>query len=128
MAIRIRAIDYYIKNLPFDVRQEVYKKMKKVNPTIVNYLLERDMNYPSFRKIVLSEEGIEKWLAKSTANFEAVNNVMTENERYPLFEDAADTYKSAAEYVELLKLRTDEELVNMFGCTWEEYTPKIYKK
>lgn len=53
---------------------------------------------------------------------------MIENERYPLFDNAKDTYKSALQYLDLLKDCNEEELIKKFGCTWEDYVPKICPK
>lgn len=46
----IRAIQYYIKNLPFDVRQEIFKRLGDINPIIIKQLLEKEQNYKSFRE------------------------------------------------------------------------------
>lgn len=124
----IRAIDYYVKNLPLDVRQEIFKKMDDVNPVRVSELLEKDQNYKSFRYKGYSDDDILEALKQSSLDFEAVNNIMTENERYPLFDNVKDTYKSSLQYVDLLKRCKEEELIEKFGCTWEEYIPQIYKK
>lgn len=124
----IRAIDYYVKNLPFDVRQEIFKRLKDVNPARVEELLEKEQNYTSFRNKGFSDDDITEALQQSSCDFGAVNNVMTDNERYPLFENPLDTYRSALQYVELLKKTKEEELIEKFGCAWEEYVPRVYKK
>ena len=31
-------------------------------------------------------------------------------------------------YVNLLKEKTEEELKEEFGCSWEDYVPEIYQK
>jgi hypothetical protein len=96
----IRAIDYYIKKLSFDARQEIFKGLDNINPIRVEELLEKEQNYTSFRNKGFSDEDIMKALEQSSRDFEAVNNIMTENERYPLFDEPSDTYKSSLQYVE----------------------------
>lgn len=126
--MKLREIDYYIKDLPFMVRQEIFKRLDNVNSIRAKYLLEKEQNYTSYRSMGLSDEDILKQLNKSAFDFEAVNEVMIENERYPIFEDPRDTYQSAKIYFEILTKRSDEELVEKFGCIFEEYVPRIYKK
>ena len=124
----IRAIDYYIKNLDFDVRQDIFKALDNIGNFKVKCLLEKNEDYPIFRSMGLTDEQISDQLIKATGKFSAVNNIMTDNERYPLFEKPEDTYESSKQYVELLTKQEEKALIEKFGCTWEDYVPKIYKK
>ena len=123
-----RELDYYMKNLPFDVRQEIINRIDKINSAIVKELLEKNEGYPSFKSMGYSKENVLTLLKQSTERFKNVNDIMIENERYPLFSNPKDTYNSSLEYVEILKKKTPEELLEKFGCTWEDYKPLIYKK
>ena len=55
-----REIDYLVKNLPLKVRQEIFKRLDDINPVDVRMLLERDDEYPSFRMLGYTTEGIEE--------------------------------------------------------------------
>lgn len=123
-----REIDYYIKNLPFDVRQEIFRLLDEINSSRVKDLLEKPEGYPSFKSMGYSSEKILRTLQQSSNDFRKANNYMMENERYPLFSAPEDTYQSSLEYVEILKKKTEKELLEKFGCTWEEYVPRILKK
>ena len=123
-----REIDYYIKGLSFDVRQEIWKRLDDINEIRVKQLLEKNEGYPAFRRMAYTDKDILTALNISTTKFQAVNDYMMENERYPLFTNSKDTYNSSLEYVELLRRKKKEELEEKFGCTWEEYIPKVYKK
>ena len=67
-------------------------------------------------------------LSSSSSKFSSINKLMTENERPPLFSSPEDTYGCAQKYVDLLKEKTEEELNQEFGCSWEDYKPATYKK
>ncbi len=123
-----RAIDYYIKNLSTEVRQEIFDMLRDVNPSIVKKLLEKNEGYPSWRKIGINDEGIAKLLSNSATKFSSINKIMTDNERPPLFGKPSDTYDSAQKYVDLLKEKTEEELNEEFGCSWEDYVPAKYQR
>ena len=123
-----REIDYYIKNLPFDVRQEIFRLLDEINSSRVKELLEKPEGYPSFKSMGYSPEKILKTLQQSSNDFKKANNYMMENERYPLFGNPEDTYQSSLEYVEILRKKTEEELLEKFGCAWEEYVPRVLKK
>ena len=123
-----RAIDFYIKRLELDIRQDIFKKLEDIGVKSVEKLLEKNDGYPTFKKMKYTEEQIDRQVSKSIPKFQQVNQVMIDNERYPLFSKPEDTYKSAIEYVNLLKKKTKEELLEEFGCDWENYVPKKYSK
>ena len=123
-----RSIDYYIKNLDIETRQNIFSMLKEVNPSIVKRLLEKEEGYPSWRRIGLKDDGIAELVSRCVTKFSSINQVMIENERPPLFEKAEDSYGSAQTYVNLLKEKTEEELKEEFGCSWEDYVPEIYQK
>ena len=61
---------------------------------------------PKFYPENYTEEQINIQVLKSISRFKKVNEVMVDNERYPLFSVPEDTYNSAIEYVDLLKKKT----------------------
>ena len=123
-----RSIDYYVKNLGIDARQQIFNMLREVNPSIVKKLLEKEDGYTSWKNMGYDEESITIMLTKSSTRFSEINKVMIENQRPPLFVKPSDTYDSAQKYVELLKEKTEEELNKEFGCSWEEYVPETYQK
>lgn len=123
-----RSIDYYVKNLSIDVRQDIFNMLSGVNPSIVKKLLEKNEGYPSWRRIGLKDDGIAAMISKSATKFSSINQIMIENERPPLFGKPSDTYDSAQRYVDLLKEKTEEELKKEFGCSWEDYVPAKYQR
>ncbi len=123
-----RSIDYYIKNLGIDVRQEIFNMLRDVNPSVVKKILEKEEDYPSWRRMGINNDGIQTMLSMTATKFSSINKLMIENERPPLFASPKDTYVSAQKYVDLLKEKTEEELNQEFGCSWEEYKPTTYQK
>jgi hypothetical protein len=121
-----RTIDYYIKGLPFDVRQRIWELLDDINPERVRKLLEKTDGYPAFHSIGYSEESIAKIIQQSSERFRALNEYLEENNRYPFFSDPTDTYNSSLEYNDLIKKKSTEKLFEEFGCLWEEYVPKEY--
>lgn len=121
-----RAIDFYVKGLPFDIRQGIFQRLDTVGVGKIEKLLEKNIGYPRYKSMGYNDEQIANQERKSVSRFKDVNDFMIENERYPLFSNPEDTYQSATEYVNLLKKKTKEELAEEFGCSWEEYVPKKY--
>lgn len=119
-----RPIDFYIKGLPFDVRQEIFKRLDAVGFGKIEKLLEKPIGYPRYRSMGYTDEQITRQEAKSIVRFAAVNAALTENGRPSLFSNPNDTYRSALEYAVLLKKQTAEELIERFGCLWDEYIPE----
>lgn len=123
-----RAIDFLIKGLNFNVRQDIFKSLEDIGVKTVEQLLEKEKGYPTYKKLKYTDEQINQQVLKSVPRFQKVNEIMLDNERYPLFSNPEDTYKSANEYVNLLKKKTLEELKEEFGSDWENYIPKKYDK
>lgn len=123
-----RSIDFFVKGLSFDVRQEVFQGLDKIGLGKIEKLLEKNDGYPIYRSMGYSDDQIANQEAKSVVRFQAVNDIMTSNERYPLFSNPEDTYQSAKEYLNLLKKKSKEELLAEFGCLWEDYIPRVYIK
>ena len=123
-----RTIDYYIKNLDMGVRQKIFTMLRDVNPTMVQKMLEKNEGYPSLKRIGLKDDNIAEMLSESAMKFSAINKYMMDNKRPPLFVKPSDTYASSKQYVELLKEKTEEELNEEFGCSWEDYVPETYQK
>lgn len=143
----IRMIDYYVKNLPFDARQEIFNALEKINVCAVEKMLEKENGYPRFRSVGYSDEEITAHLLKKSAQFQRVNELMIKNRRPPLFDDPSDTFESSLRYVEIMRRYRENESENAFpssttdfglrremvdllikrmGCSWEDYIPEIY--
>ena len=142
----IRMIDYYVKNLPFDARQEIFDALEEINVNIVKKMLEKESGYPGFRRIGYTDEDIASQLRKGTLRFERVNERMIQNGRPPLFTDPSDTYESSLRYVEIMRRYREREsdsilpsltdfgkrremvevLIEKMGCTWNDYVPETY--
>ncbi len=142
----IRMIDYYVKGLPFDARQEIFNALEKVNVLAVEKMLEKEIGYPKFRSVGYSDEDIASHLRKKSLHFEHVNQLMVKNGRPPLFADPSDTYESSLRYVEIMRRYRQREsdsafpsltdfgkrcewvdvLIEKMGCTWDDYIPKNY--
>jgi len=134
-------IDYYVKNLPFDARQEIHQALDRINPLAVKKMLEKNDGYPSYRRMGYTEENITQQLQIYIQQFQCVNDLMIKYNRHPIFADPTDTYESSRRYIEIthryghptfsgfgVKSRPKEELIKIMGCTWVEYIPKVYKE
>ncbi len=142
----IRMVDYYVKGLPFDARQEIFNALEKVNVLAVEKMLEKEEGYPRFRSIGYSDEDIASHLRKKSLHFEHINELMIKNGRPPLFTDPTDTYESSLRYVEIMRRYRQSEndskypsltdfgkerewvdiLIKKMGCTWDDYVPESY--
>ena len=119
-----RALDYYMKGLPIDVRQRLFDHMDRgISETTMQWLLEREEGYPSLRGCGFSDDQIRQIGEAYVGKFAYSNQVMADNGRPPLFSDPHDSFRSAQEYLETMKLRSDEELLRLFGCSFEDYVP-----
>ena len=120
-----RALDYYMKGLSIEVRQNLFMYFKlEISDTMIKYLLERDDGYPSFRSCGFTDDNIAQIGEMYSERFLHINDVMAKNSRPPLFSDTNDAYTSAREYVEIWTQRSAEELEGMFGCSYSDYVPK----
>ncbi len=142
----VRMIDYYVKHLPFDARQEIFGALEKVNVLAVEKMLEKEAGYPGYRSIGYSDEDIAHHLRKKSLHFERVNELMVKNGRPPLFADPSDTYACSLRYVEIMRRYREREsdsvfpsltdfgkrremvdvLIEKMGCTWDDYIPESY--
>ena len=143
----IRMIDYYVKNLPFDSRQEIFDALEKVNVSAVEKMLEKEEGYPRFRSVGYSDEDIASHLRKKSLHFLRVNELMIKNGRPPLFPDPDDTYACSKIYVEIMRRYREREsdspypssltdfgkrremvdvLIKKMGCSWSDYVPQSY--
>ena len=121
-----KALDYYMKGLPAEVRQALLHHMKtEVSETMVRWFLEKEDGYPSFRSCGFSGSEIDLIGGVYAEKFEHANRVMADNGRPALFSDPHDSYRSAREHAEIMKGRSDEELARMFGCSFADYVPKV---
>ncbi|MBQ6707100.1 MAG: hypothetical protein IJN07_06325 [Clostridia bacterium] len=142
----IRMIDYYVKGLPFDARQEIFNSLEIVNVLAVEKMLEKESGYPRFRSVGYSDEDIASHLRKKSRHFERVNELMVKNGRPPLFADPSDTYACSLRYVEVMRRYREREsdssypsltdfgkkpemvdvLIEKMGCTWNDYIPESH--
>ena len=118
-----KMLDYYMKGLPIGVRQALFHHMSsEINETMVRWFLEKEDGYPSFHSCGFSDSEIELIGETYAEKFEHANRVMADNGRPPLFSDPHDSYRSAREHTELMKGRSAEELADMFGCSFADYS------
>ena len=121
-----KALDYYMKGLPAEVRQTLLHHMKtEVSETMIRWFLEKEDGYPSFHSCGFSDSEIDLIGGAYAEKFEHANRVMAANGRPPLFSDPHDSYQSAREYAEIMRGRSDEELTRMFGCSFADYIPEV---
>ena len=114
-----------MKGLSIDVRQRVFDYFRnELNSITMKYYLERDDGYPSYRSIGMTDDQIQQMCDLYIPRFEHVNQIMAEYGRPPLFSDPRDSFQSAKEFTVLWELRNDEELAELFGCTYAEYEPR----
>ena len=119
-----KALDFYMKGLSIKVRQHLFHHMKhEISQTMVKWFLEKASGYPPLRACGFSDDQIQSICDSYANKFEYPNQVMAEHGRPPLFSNPHDVYQSAQEYVELMKDRSKEELVALFGCSYQEYAP-----
>ena len=122
-----RPIDFYIKGLPFDDRQVIFKRLEACLAGKMEKLLEKPIGYPRFRSLGYGDAEIARQEAKSTARFRAVNEYMHTCGRPNLFSNPEDTCQPAKEYVDLMAKTSKEALQERFGCPWEEYVPAVWQ-
>lgn len=118
-----RAIDYYVKGLEFDIRQEIFAAIERINMSHVDKMLEMPIGYPRYKSMGYTDEQIKHQKEIGIERFMRVNELMTINGRKRLFPEPEDTYKSSVIYVHLMKKQSIEELLEEFGCLWEDYMP-----
>lgn len=141
-------IDYYIKNLPFDNRQEIFKALEDIRAVAVEKMLEKEEGYPSYKSAGYTDEDIAIQLQKGTVRFCRVNELMIKNGRPPLFADPLDTYQCSLRYVEIMRWYREREsdlaspsltdfgkrcemvdvLIKIMGCAWDDYVPEKYSE
>lgn len=123
-----RKIDYYLRGLNLEERQNIWQALDNINPNTIRNLLEEKLGYPSLKGMYFSEEDIREYINRAVSKFIAANNLMIKYHRYPIFSDPYNTYQSSQEYSDVMQQRTEEELLKIFGCIWDEYIPKEYIK
>ena len=121
-----RALDYYTKGLPIDVRQRIFTCLwNDISGVLVSYFTEGD---ETLRGAGFTDDDIRSIWDGLKEKFFRVNEIMKENGRYPLFFDPEDPCKTAAEYFDLIELKSEEDLITKFGCSFEEYVPEERKE
>ena len=123
---RRRKIDFHIRGLSLDVRQEIFRKIDNINSVSVGYLLEKPEGYPHFKRLKYATEETNAYFQNIKARFDEVNAFMIAHGRYPLFSNTEDSYLSAVEYTEIMRMRPLPELEEEFGCSFLEYVPPVY--
>lgn len=124
--IKRRKIDFCIRGLSLDVRQEIFRKIDKINPVSVGHLLEKPEGYPHFKRLHYTEEELNGYLQRMKVCFDEVNAFMIAHGRYPLFSNTEDSYLSAVEYTEIMRFRPLPELEEEYGCRYRDYMPPMY--
>ena len=120
-----RALSFFMKGLPTDVRQRLFACFKNdISDIMIKHFLEKEDGYPSFRSMGFTDEDIRLVGDSYARKFAHLNENMVGNGRPPLFSDPSDSYTSAQEYERIWKQRSAEELENMFGCTFADYAPQ----
>lgn len=122
---RRRKIDFYIRGLHVFVRQDLFRKMDKLNPISLERLLEKPDGYPCFHRMHYTEKEIKDYIARIKVEFEEVNAFMIEHGRYPLFTITDDLYLACQEYFDIMKMRPLQELEEEFGCRLQDYVPRV---
>ena len=87
MAIQVRSLDYYLKDMSYEAKKEVLQGIGNINGVMVKQLLEKEQNYPSFRSMGFTDSDISQCLQMSAQSFRAINQAMIAGERYPLFQN-----------------------------------------
>ena len=119
-----RALDYYMKGLSAEARPRLHYHMTtEISQTMIKWFLEKESGYEIYRSCGFTDDQIQMICDSYIEKFEYPNRIMAECGRPPLYSNPRDSYQSAKEHVELMKERSKEELVELFGCTFEEYVP-----
>lgn len=100
-----RCLDYHLAALPVDARHEIYSLLWRISTPTIERILQNDPEI----------------LKTASENFRKFNEALIRLGRKPVFTDPEDLHRCAMEQIELTRLRPDEELYGMFGCTPEEY-------
>jgi len=116
-----RNYDFYIKNFTSRLQQKLFILLQKIVPADVQAILEKDIGYPTFRRMGLKDEDIRGVIERYLEKFKMINELLIQNGVSPFFSDLSDEIKCCKEYIELLKERTTEEIIENFGCEWEHY-------
>ena len=122
-----RKLDYYNKGLSIETRQNLFYHFKhSISETMMKCFLERESDYRSFHASGFTDENIRQiWDDVYIKKISEVNHIREMNHRPHLFSNPSDSYQSAKEYFELMKIRDEEELREIFGCSFEEYIPEV---
>lgn len=143
----IRMVDYYVKNLPFEARHEIFAALDKINALTIEKILEKDKGYPRYRSVGYTDEDIANQLRKMSVRFQKVNELMIQHNRPPLFAVTTDVYACSRRFVEIMRRYRESEsdsalpsltdcgvrpemvdvLTKIMGCTWQDYVPQTYK-
>ena len=121
----MRKLDYLEKGLSIEDRQKLFSYLKTdISETMMKYYLEKEIGYPSFHSCGFTDENIRLiWDDTFYEIICKINHIMTRNDRSPLFAHPSDSYKSATDYFDLMQIREEKELLEIFGCSFQEYHP-----
>ena len=122
-----RNYDFYIKNFTSRLQQKLFILLQKIVPADVQAILEKDIGYPTFRRMGLKDEDIRGVIERYLEKFKMINELLIQNGASPFFSDLSDEIKCCKEYIELLKERTTEEIIKSFGCEWKDYDNRANK-
>ena len=122
-----RRLDYLLRGLSGVESSTVFHCLEDIGHYNIQSMLEKEEGYPSLRELGYSDKAISKLEVLVGDRFKAVNDHLAKLNRCPFFEDPYDTFASAKEYLELLKKRPYQELVEYFGAEYFDYVPKTLK-
>ena len=117
--------DFLLKGADSWLQQTVLQKMRDLDPEEMEYLTEKDAGYPKFKEEDFSDEYIRLTEEESATAFKEINELLAKYGRRPFFTDPDDTCRSAKEYLDLMKRRPYQELVELFGAVFGDYEPEV---
>ena len=118
-----RIYDYLVKDLPMDFRQSLFHKLSWDDYAFIEQLTEEDKGFSWFRSIGFSDNEIKTIKEHATKYFREVNEMMAKASRAPLYPHPENAVESSKRHLELMKMRSYEEVVGYFGCEFPDYEP-----
>lgn len=124
----MRKTDFYLKGMNLLVKQELYRLIDNAGPNECEKIANRNL----LEK--LHEDSRKLFLERKWYQFAIINDFLIARNRQPLFSNPSDVKQSAIEYIDAMKYYLDDSfgrcsiLEEFFGCTFDEYVPKPYRK
>lgn len=119
----MRKMDYYLKGMNLLKKQEFYRLIDNLGPNEI----ERIVNKGLLEK--LKEDARKLFEERKWFQFSVANDFLIANERNPIFTDPKNIKQSSIEYIDAMTYyKDDKPIEDFFGCTFENYIPKAYKR